>query len=269
MLNEVQDRLGVIADEKYEVIRPFSCNIVRTAMDDELITEMQKVFQKYSNSIDISDDEDNSYALAGNMRREFKITETTLGDKTSLLTNCLADIASQLYASSVLVEWRFKKGILTPKHIELVDRQLQNMNITVNIQHVWGNISVAGDFNPPHTHSGTVSGVGYFKLPDDIEREWLLEDHDPSAGLINFWDGRSASMSLAQFKVKPRVGDLYCFPAWLNHSVGPFRSKGERWSFSYNCEVVNLNNDLHLSDFDKAELKAERRKLLKEMENAG
>ena len=42
-------------------------------------------------------------------------------------------------------------------------------------------------------------------------------------------------------KVKPKVGDFYMFPSWLDHQVYPFRSKykkpdvkGERRSFSLN-----------------------------------
>jgi hypothetical protein len=87
--------------------------------------------------------------------------------------------------------------------------------------------------------------------------------------MINFWDGRSQSLSLSSFKVKPVVGHLYCFPAWLNHSVWPFRSPGQRWSISYNCEVYNQNNDLRLYDEEKKQLRDNRIKILKEMEDAG
>ena len=267
---DVAPQLGTIQNDKYEVIRPFSCNIVRTILEPKLVPSMQEIFTKQSENLDQETpiEVDNSYGLAGNNKREFNITEDMLDTEgVSLLTSCLADISSQHYISSIIVEWRFKKDVLTPKHVEIIEKHLENMSITVNITSVWGNISIAGDFNPPHTHSGHVSGVAYFKIPDNIEREWLLEDHDPSAGLINFWDSRLQVMSLASFKVKPVVGDLYCFPAWLNHSVWPFRSPGQRWSMSYNCEVFNKNNDLRLDDLEKAELRKERTRLLKELED--
>jgi hypothetical protein len=272
-LNDVHDRvqLGEMRD-KYEVIRPFSCNIVRTVMEPELVSGMQEIFKQQCKDLHLEtpDEIDNSYGLAGNNAREFTINEEMLGTETTpLLTSCLADLCSQYYVSTIIVEWRFKKGVFTPKHVEIVEQHLKEMAISVNIQNVWGNISIAGDFNPPHTHSGHVSGVAYFQMPDDIEREWLLEDHDPSAGMINFWDGRSQTLSLASFKVKPVVGDIYCFPNWLNHSVWPFRSSGQRWSISYNCEVFNKNNDLRLDEMEKAELKNEKRKLLKALEDAG
>ena len=37
--------------------------------------------------------------------------------------------------------------------------------------------------------------------------------------------------------MKPRVGDFYVFPAHLHHCVYPFKTKGERRSFSVNCTI--------------------------------
>ena len=275
-LNRVEDNIGNIPDDKYEVIRPFSCNILRTQMEPELVTCMQDIFTTQSEDIDETsyyrtpEEVDNSYGLAGNNVKEFNINEEMLDEvATPLIVRALSDISCKFYVSTILNEWSYKKDVVTPLHAEIIERHLKDMALTVNIQDVWGNISIAGDFNPPHTHSGHVSGVAYFKLPDDIEKEWLLEDHDPSAGMINFWDGRSQSLSLSSFKVKPVVGHLYCFPNWLNHSVWPFRSDGQRWSISYNCEVYNQNNDLRLYDEEKKQLRDNRIKILKEMEDAG
>jgi uncharacterized protein (TIGR02466 family) len=257
-MNQVEDRFNVESDSKYQILRPFSCNIVKTVMSAELQTAMCSAFQQHSDDPNpVSEHEDNSYGLAGNMHKEFIFSADTIGDKTPLLTGCLTDLASQLYHSSINTEWQYKRDIVTPLHREMIEENLKSINLNVNIYDVWGNISVAGDFNPPHTHSRMMSGVGYFRLPDDIEQEWLAEDHDPSAGMLNFWDGRSQSLSLAQFRVKPKVGDIYIFPAWLNHSVHPFRSTGERWSFSFNCTVMNMNNDVVLTDEQKTKLRNE------------
>ena len=35
------------------------------------------------------------------------------------------------------------------------------MNLGLCDTPCWGNISVAGDFNPMHSHTGAISGVGY------------------------------------------------------------------------------------------------------------
>ena len=100
-----------------------------------------------------------------------------------------------------------------------------------------------------------ISGVGYLRLPDDIEQEWENEDHDPSAGLINFINGSTLPLDSNTTRFRPQVGDIYFFPAWLLHEVYPFRSKGERWSFSFNTTVENLNQDVELTHEDKLILK--------------
>ena len=102
-----------------------------------------------------------------------------------------------------------------------------------------------------HTHTGLISGVGYLRLPDTIEEEWQREDHDPSAGMIAFMNGNSQNLMTNVLRIKPEVGMIYFFPAWLLHEVYPFRSTGERWSFSFNTTIENLNADIDLTNEDK------------------
>ena len=35
-------------------------------------------------------------------------------------------------------------------------------------------------------------------------------------------------------RMRPKVGDYYIFPWWMYHMVYPFKTKGERRSFSFN-----------------------------------
>ena len=38
--------------------------------------------------------------------------------------------------------------------------------------------------------------------------------------------------------IRPRIGDFYIFPSYMFHSVYPFKTPGERRSFSMNLSVV-------------------------------
>ncbi|MEO1367062.1 MAG: putative 2OG-Fe(II) oxygenase, partial [Acidobacteriota bacterium] len=69
------------------------------------------------------------------------------------------------------------------------------------------------------------------------EGEWRAEDHYPSAGMIEFHDGRPSAFTRTAYKVKPRAGTIVVFPSWLPHTVYPFRSAGERRSMSFNATV--------------------------------
>ena len=60
-------------------------------------------------------------------------------------------------------------------------------------------------------------------------------------GYTDFRYGTIGLNCANNIKVKPKVGDIYIFPNWLDHSVYPFRSKykkpdikGERRTFSLN-----------------------------------
>jgi len=62
--------------------------------------------------------------------------------------------------------------------------------------------------------------------------------------------GFNVPITINNMKVKPKVGDFYMFPNWLDHQVYPFRSKykkpdvkGERRSFSLNIIYQNVKED--------------------------
>ena len=48
--------------------------------------------------------------------------------------------------------------------------------------------------------------------------------------------GETHLFSENSFSAKPTIGDYYIFPWYLYHMVYPFRTKGERRSFSFNID---------------------------------
>ena len=44
-------------------------------------------------------------------------------------------------------------------------------------------------------------------------------------------------MSESIFNHQPKVGDMILFPHYLMHTAYPFKSRGERRSFSFNLEI--------------------------------
>lgn len=232
-----------------QVLRPFGPCIIKKTMSDEVMTLMKGVFERHHEALD------NSYFLAGDMKREFTIDGNVLNEQQAQpLVELLAAGSSELYKASKDVEWLSVRDALTQAHKDIVETRLKDMQLSCAVHSCWGNISVAGDWNPVHKHTGMVSGVGYLQLPDGIEEEWENGDHDPSAGMIQFLCGIPAEFNVQGLRIKPRVGDIYFFPAWLQHEVYPFRSAGERWSFSFNTSIQNLVPDIALSPEDKLEL---------------
>jgi len=101
----------------------------------------------------------------------------------------------------------------------------------------WYVRSFEGDFNPLHYHTNChISCVGYLSLPEGMQDEWDKEDKDhyPTAGGIEMQYGQVQLFSTNTVRIRPKVGDYYLFPWWMYHMVYPFRTKGERRSFSFN-----------------------------------
>ena len=104
----------------------------------------------------------------------------------------------------------------------------------------WVNFMKEGEYNPPHIHSGCLSCVLYLQVPEDIKensKNHLATSGPP--GAINFSYGEGLYQNVNNHYCIPEVGDFYIFPAWLSHTVFPFKSNEERISLSANLEEVD------------------------------
>ena len=136
--------------------------------------------------------------------------------------------------------------------------------VKTDIQTMWTVHSYAGDYNPLHDH-GTRSFMGlscilFLKVPPQIESIDLPPEDRVAAGDTPGFQGlNGASGAVDGFTylcwgingmrdvnmlrpiqeeyVKPEVGTMIMFPAWLRHAVMPFSGEGERRTFSANLNV--------------------------------
>jgi uncharacterized protein (TIGR02466 family) len=102
----------------------------------------------------------------------------------------------------------------------------------------WAVCYKAGHTQGLHVHPGAnVSGVYYVSAPPAA-----LEPGD--AGKISFYDPRPrATMAQLPFqatrhRVAPVPGDMYLFPAWLEHSVSAFQGEGTRICIAFNGKLI-------------------------------
>ena len=61
--------------------------------------------------------------------------------------------------------------------------------------------------------------------------------HTQSVSSIVFINGNRMLLSECIFNHQPKVGDMILFPHYLMHTAYPFKTKGERRSFSFNLEI--------------------------------
>jgi len=156
-------------------------------------------------------------------------------------------------------------GVLNQLAKEYIKQTIGDKSeINTDVQTMWTVHSYAGDYNPLHDH-GTRSLMGlscilYLKVPPQIEAIGLPSEEMIAAGVTPGFQGlNGASGAVDGFTylcwgtngmrdvnmlrpiqeeyVKPEVGTMIIFPAWLRHAVMPFSGEGERRTFSANINV--------------------------------
>jgi hypothetical protein len=174
---------------------------------------------KKSKQLDWSDN------LVGNVKQEHKIEQhiwqTKPHENLPSLFNWIG-ICANTY-----IKTKLNDG-------DKLDREKSKKGIKKILLHnSWIVNSIAGDFNPPHMHFGMMSAAGWLKMPESIENNTEREQ----AGWIEFLHGTPQLFVDFKYPVKPHVGQIFLFPAWLMHEVFPFRGKGLRRTISFNLSV--------------------------------
>jgi len=104
----------------------------------------------------------------------------------------------------------------------------------VSIKNFWVVRQFNNEYNPIHFHDGHISGVGYLKIPSFRSSSKKLVKTD---GSIDFISGNKMLLSESIHNHQPKTGDVILFPHYLMHTAYPFKSNGERRSFSFNLEI--------------------------------
>ncbi len=113
----------------------------------------------------------------------------------------------------------------------------------VEIHNAWFVRSFATNYNPVHVHtSGQFSCVLYLKIPSTIgSKNWKFsEEKYASEGWTDFLFGSTNLCSVGSFRVQPKVGDLYIFPAYLSHCAYPFLERGSVEASQQICPYTRL-----------------------------
>ena len=144
--------------------------------------------------------------------------------------------------------------VITRLGSEYIDRVV-GIRSEIEMQSMWTVHSYEGDYNPVHDH-GTKTPMGlscilYLKVPPQIEKLGNPAEHfeglNESSGAVDGFTYLTWGVNgmrdinilrpITEEYVKPEVGTMLMFPAWLRHGVMPFFGEGERRTFSCNMNV--------------------------------
>ena len=117
-----------------------------------------------------------------------------------------------------------------------------NRNVKkISLKSLWVVRQFKNEYNPIHFHNGNISGVGYLKIPKNINKS---RKRLKTNGTIDFINGTKSFLSNSLFNHNPKVGDMILFPNNLMHTAYPFKREGERRSFSFNIDIDKKTFDI-------------------------
>tara|TARA_B100001142_G_scaffold319840_1_gene363880 strand:- start:91 stop:699 length:609 start_codon:yes stop_codon:yes gene_type:complete len=112
---------------------------------------------------------------------------------------------------------------------------------SIKLKNFWVVRQFKNEYNPIHYHSGSISGVGYLKIPKNFMKS---KKKSKTNGTIDFIHGSRSLLNKSIFNHKPKVGDMIIFPNYLMHTAYPFNVDGERRSFSFNIDIDKKTLDI-------------------------
>ena len=121
------------------------------------------------------------------------------------------------------------------KNVKGFIKKTSQKNINdIKLKNFWVVRQFKNEYNPIHYHSGSISGVGYLKMPKNFIKS---KKKSKTNGTIDFIHGSRSFLNKSIFNHKPKVGDMIIFPNYLMHTAYPFNVEGERRSFSFNIDI--------------------------------
>ena len=149
---------------------------------------------------------------------------------------------SKKLVGEVFQEIELSKNFINKKLKKFIQEKIKNylkktINKTANkisIKNFWVVRQFKNDYNPVHYHNGNISGVGYLKIPKNLN---YSKKKKKTNGTIDFINGSRMFLNKSIYNHLPKVGDLILFPNYLMHTAYPFVVDGERRSFSFNVEL--------------------------------
>jgi len=197
---------------EFKIMRPFGPSIAKTKIPKNLLDKMNNYIDETIKVKKKINKFDHGPYLAGDVTQEFTLEK-----------NFVEEIGWIKFLSNAVYEWIKKDTAKEISEFRLIStwivRQFKN------------------EYNPIHTHSGHVSGVGYLKVPNDINKS-NKKSHVQTDGKLVLIDGYKSLFSNGTFIIEPKVGDFYMFPNNLMHAVYPFfGTDEERRSISFNADL--------------------------------
>jgi uncharacterized protein (TIGR02466 family) len=167
-----------------------------------------------------------------------QIDRSTTTKKNDYSSKLVSQIKNEIKFSNSFINKKLSKEL-----IKNIKKYLEKSDINkikeIKIINLWAVRQFKNEYNPIHYHDGQLSGVGYLKIPKNMNQNKMVRNKKiKTNGTIDFINGQKNFLSKSIYNLNPKVGDLMIFPNYLMHAAYPFNVEGERRSFSFNVKII-------------------------------
>tara|TARA_B110001452_G_scaffold230907_1_gene207517 strand:- start:77 stop:667 length:591 start_codon:yes stop_codon:yes gene_type:complete len=167
-----------------------------------------------------------------------KIEKSTLSKRNDYSPKLASQIKNEIKLSSSFIIKNLSKELIRNIKEYLKNSEIYNIK-EIKIINLWVVKQLKNEYNPIHYHEGQLSGVGYLKIPKNMNDNKMVKNKKiKTNGTIDFINGQRGFLSKSIYNLNPKVGDLVLFPNYLMHTAYPFNIDAERRSFSFNVKIT-------------------------------
>ena len=166
------------------------------------------------------------------------VDKTVISKKNDYSSKLVSQIKDEVKLNNTFIKKKLSKELIKniKKYLEVSG--VPNIK-EVKIIKLWVVRQFKNEYNPIHYHSGQLSGVGYLKIPKNMNQNKVVKNKKVKTnGTIDFINGQKNFLSKSIYNLNPKIGDLLIFPNYLMHAAYPFNVDGERRSFSFNAKII-------------------------------
>ena len=166
------------------------------------------------------------------------VDKTVISKKNDYSSKLVSQIKDEVKLNDAFVKKNLSKEL-----IKNIRKYLEVSGVSkikeVKIIKLWVVRQFKNEYNPIHYHNGQLSGVGYLKIPKNMNQNKVVKNKKVKTnGTIDFINGQKNFLSKSIYNLNPKIGDLLIFPNYLMHAAYPFNVDGERRSFSFNAKII-------------------------------
>jgi len=166
-----------------------------------------------------------------------QIEKSILSKKNDYSSKLASQIKTEIKLSNSFVEKKLSKELIKNIKSYLNDSEIGKIK-EIKIINLWVVKQFKNEYNPIHYHNGQISGVGYLKIPKNMNQNKIIKNKkNKTNGTIDFINGQKNLLSKSIYNLNPKLGDFLIFPNYLMHTAYPFNVEGERRSFSFNAKI--------------------------------